>query len=117
MAEQKISEMDAATVLTGAELVPIVQGGVNKTTTVSSLIGTGLPVSKYAGVVTIVAGEGSLVIEDVPTTPFCITMFDSDGVPVDPNVIQKKEIIGGQLVLNTYNGGDELVDVEINILY
>ena len=38
MATKKISEMTAATVLTGVELIPIVQGGVNKRATPSILM-------------------------------------------------------------------------------
>lgn len=38
MADQKISAMPSASALTGAELVPLVQGGANVKTTVSTLI-------------------------------------------------------------------------------
>ena len=37
MADQKISAMTAASALTGAELVPLVQSGVNVKSTVSAL--------------------------------------------------------------------------------
>ncbi len=39
----KISEMPSATALTGAELVPIVQGGANKKVTVAVLVTPGVP--------------------------------------------------------------------------
>lgn len=37
MASQKISAMTAASALTGAELVPVVQGGANRRTTVAAI--------------------------------------------------------------------------------
>jgi hypothetical protein len=39
MADTKISQLPAVTALTGAELVPVVQGGVNKTATAAALTG------------------------------------------------------------------------------
>ena len=63
MADQKISAMTAATTpLTGAELVPLVQGGANVQTPVSSILGSGgTPnlIQNYGGVAPVVAGAAT----------------------------------------------------------
>lgn len=59
MAELKISQMDAAQPLTGAELVPLVQGGINVTATAADMRGTA---DTLPGLAALLAGKQSTLV-------------------------------------------------------
>ena len=77
MADTKISAMTAATTpLTGAELVPLVQGGVNVQTTVSNL-------NAYAngyGSIYVAGGATSQTTSGTANTYTLVTAFTTNGV-------------------------------------
>ncbi len=49
MADEKISDMPAAAALTGAELIALVQGGVNVKSTVAVIAGQSVFVRNFSG--------------------------------------------------------------------
>lgn len=70
MAIKKISELSAATALTGAEIVPIVQGGASVQTTaqdIANLAGTGA-VTHEGTITTIMGTAGTSFVVDLPAT-------------------------------------------------
>lgn len=79
MADQKISAMPSAATLTGAELVPLVQGGANVRSTISDL--SAFTQSTYQGYGDIYVAGGSTVQTTSATanTYTTLTAFTTDG--------------------------------------
>lgn len=79
MADQKISAMPAATTLSGAELVPLVQGGANVKSTVGDL--SAFTNSTYLGYGNIYVANGSTAqtTSGTANTYTTLTAFTTDG--------------------------------------
>jgi len=67
---KKISAMDAATVIASADLVPIVQGGINKKATVSLLP------QKYVATMNVLGGVTSTLVTTITTEPISVYLLD-----------------------------------------
>lgn len=103
---EKFSELPAAGPLTGPEIIPIVQGGVNKQTTVDDLpIGTGV-------VESVVAGTNVTVDDTDPANPI-VSATSSGGGAVDSvnsqtgDVVLDQDDIGDGTTYKQYSQADK----------
>jgi len=79
MADQKISAMPAATTLSGAELVPLVQSGANVQTTISDLSAFTQTTYGGYGEIFVAGGTTSQTTSGTANTYTTLTAFTSDG--------------------------------------
>lgn len=79
MADQKISAMPAATTLSGAELVPLVQGGANVQTTVGDLSSFTETTYRGYGEIYVASGSTAQTTSGTANTYTTLTAFTNDG--------------------------------------
>jgi hypothetical protein len=79
MADQKISAMPAATTLSGAELVPLVQGGANVQSTIGDLSAFTETTYRGYGEIYVAGGTTSQTTSATANTYTTLTAFTNDG--------------------------------------
>lgn len=79
MADQKISAMPSASTLTGAELVPLVQGGVNVQATVTDMANFTTATNLGYGEIYVASGSTSQTTSGTANTYTTLTAFASNG--------------------------------------
>ena len=107
MADKKISQLTAVTVLDGTEPLPLVQAGVTKKATVSQVL-TGQLITEAGASRTLAAGDNGKII--YCTLGTAVTITCATGLPVGFNatIIQggagKVTLAAGAATLNSYSG-------------
>ncbi len=79
MADQKISAMPSASTLTGAELIPLVQGGVNVQTTVTDIADYTTATNLGFGEIYVAGGSTSQTTSGTANNYTTLTAFTTDG--------------------------------------
>ena len=107
MADKKISQLTAVTVLDGTEPLPLVQSGVTKKATVSQVL-TGQLVTEAGTSRTLAAGDNGKIIYCTSGSAVTITCATGLGVGFNATVIQggagKVTLAAGAATLNSYSG-------------
>jgi len=107
MADKKISQLTAVTVLDGTEPLPLVQSGVTKKATISQVL-TGQLITEAGASRTLAAGDNGKII--YCTLGTAVTITCATGLPVGFNatIIQggagKVTLAAGAATLNSYSG-------------
>jgi hypothetical protein len=102
MADQKISAMPSAATLTGAELVPLVQGGANVTATLSSVS----TFTRGYGSIYVAGGATSQTTSGTANSYTQVTAFATNGVAaggVTPVVASDKITLAAGVYSITFN--------------
>jgi hypothetical protein len=79
MADQKISAMPSASTLTGAELIPLVQSGVNVQTTITSIADYTTATNLGFGEIYVAAASTAQTTSSTPNTFTTLTAFTTNG--------------------------------------
>lgn len=79
MADQKISAMPSASALTGAELIPLVQSGVNVQTTITDIADFTTATNLGYGEIYVASGSTSQTTSGTANTYTTLTAFTTDG--------------------------------------
>ena len=79
MADQKISAMPSASTLTGAELIPLVQGGVNVQTTVTSIADYTTATNLGFGEIYVASASTAQTTSGTANTYTTVTAFTTNG--------------------------------------
>ena len=79
MADQKISAMPSASPLTGAELVPLVQSGVNVQTTITSIADYTTATNLGFGEIYVAGASTAQTTSSTPNTFTTVTAFTTNG--------------------------------------
>jgi 6-phosphogluconolactonase/glucosamine-6-phosphate isomerase/deaminase len=107
MADKKISELTAVTVLDGTEPLPLVQSGETKKATVSRVL-TGQIVTEAGTSRTLAAGDNGKIIYCTSASDVTITCATGLGVGFNATIIQagagKVTLAAGTATLNSYSG-------------
>jgi hypothetical protein len=107
MADKKISQLTAVTVLDGTEPLPLVQAGVTKKATVSQVL-TGQIATEAGTSRTLAAGDNGKIIYCTSGSAVTITCDTGLGVGFNATIIQggagKVTLAPGTATLNSYSG-------------
>jgi hypothetical protein len=107
MADKKISQLTAVTVLDGTEPLPLVQSGETKKATVSQVL-TGQIVTEAGTSRTLAAGDNGKIIYCTSGSAVTITCATGLAVGFNATIIQggagKVTLAAGAATLNSYSG-------------